>query len=258
MTEDKVTELLTAAQMRAIEQAAIESGQVTGLELMERAGKGVVEALLAHWPNLKTGPGRTDTGERLRRAVIACGPGNNGGDGFVIARLLAELDWDILISLYGNPESLPPDARASYDRWLPHGEVICLSDYDSPHSWFADATALPNNIFVDALFGTGMTRPVEPDLVPLVGYIAEKRRGSFSQIVAVDVPTGLHSDTGVILGHNSDDEALMEMRDTGRSFMGFRAIPADLTVTFHRARQGHVRGHGPWMCGTLVIRDIGL
>ncbi len=79
-----MTELLTAAQMRAIEQAAIASGEVTGLELMERAGRGVVEAILEWRPELATAP---------HRAVVLCGPGNNGGDGSVVARLLKESGW---------------------------------------------------------------------------------------------------------------------------------------------------------------------
>ena len=77
-----MTELLTAKQMRAVEQAAIDSGVVTGLELMERAGRGVVEAILDEWPALRT---------TSHRAVVLCGPGNNGGDGYVIARRLR--DW---------------------------------------------------------------------------------------------------------------------------------------------------------------------
>ena len=78
---DAMTELLTAAQMRAIEAAAIASGEVTGLELMERAGRGVVEAVFEEWPELQA---------TAHRAVVLCGPGNNGGDGFVVARLLEE------------------------------------------------------------------------------------------------------------------------------------------------------------------------
>jgi hydroxyethylthiazole kinase-like uncharacterized protein yjeF len=81
-----MTELLTAAQMRAIEAEAIASGAVTGLELMERAGAGVVEAIFAEWPALATAP---------HRAVVLCGPGNNGGDGFVVARLLKEAGWEV-------------------------------------------------------------------------------------------------------------------------------------------------------------------
>jgi hydroxyethylthiazole kinase-like uncharacterized protein yjeF len=98
---------LTAAQMRAIEQAAIESGRVTGLELMERAGRGVVQAILAEWPELATS---------RREALVLCGPGNNGGDGFVVARLLSERGWEVEVFLYGDPEKLPPDARVNYNR----------------------------------------------------------------------------------------------------------------------------------------------
>ncbi|MEO0766930.1 MAG: NAD(P)H-hydrate epimerase, partial [Pseudomonadota bacterium] len=76
-----MTDLLTAAQMRKLEHAAIESGAVTGLELMERAGLGVVEAMLDEWPELAM---------VAHRAVVLCGPGNNGGDGFVVARVLKE------------------------------------------------------------------------------------------------------------------------------------------------------------------------
>ncbi|MBC7141672.1 MAG: bifunctional ADP-dependent NAD(P)H-hydrate dehydratase/NAD(P)H-hydrate epimerase, partial [Rhodobacteraceae bacterium] len=90
-----MTELLTAAQMRAIEAAAIASGEVTGLELMERAGRGVVEAIWEEWPELKAGS---------FRAVVLCGPGNNGGDGFVVARLLKEWGWEVEVFLYGEPE----------------------------------------------------------------------------------------------------------------------------------------------------------
>lgn len=92
-----MTELLTAAQMRAIEQAAIDSGAVTGLELMERAGQGVVEAIFDEWPALRR------VGE-THRAVVLCGPGNNGGDGFVVARLLKESGWEVEVLLYGDAE----------------------------------------------------------------------------------------------------------------------------------------------------------
>ena len=85
-----MTELLTAAQMRAIEQAAIASGEVTGLELMERAGRGVVEAIFEEWPELKA---------TSYRAVVLCGPGNNGGDGFVVARLLKDWGWEVEVFL---------------------------------------------------------------------------------------------------------------------------------------------------------------
>ena len=98
-----MTDLLTAAQMRALEQAAIASGEVTGLDLMERAGAGVVEAILAEWPDLAL---------TSHRAVVLCGPGNNGGDGFVVARLLKQRGWEVEVFLHGDPEKLPPDSFA--------------------------------------------------------------------------------------------------------------------------------------------------
>jgi NAD(P)H-hydrate repair Nnr-like enzyme with NAD(P)H-hydrate epimerase domain len=85
-----MTELLTAAQMRAIEAAAIASGEVTGLELMERAGRGVVEAIFEEWPELAAGS---------FRAMVLCGPGGNGGDGFVVARLLKEWGWVVVMDI---------------------------------------------------------------------------------------------------------------------------------------------------------------
>ncbi len=88
--------------MRAIEQAAIDSGEVTGLELMKRAGQGVVDAIFEEWPDLK---------KTSHRAVVLCGPGNNGGDGFVVARLLKEWGWEVEVFLYGDADKLPSDAK---------------------------------------------------------------------------------------------------------------------------------------------------
>src|SRR6056297_4046783 len=112
-------EILTAAQMRAIEQAAIESGTVTGLELMERAGRGVVEAVFEEWPDLAKAP---------QNAVVLCGPGNNGGDGFVVARLLRDRGWQVTLFLYGDADRLPPDASACCREWQRTGDVRPLDD----------------------------------------------------------------------------------------------------------------------------------
>ena len=132
-----MTELLTAAQMRAIEQAAIASGEVTGLELMERAGRGVVEAILEWRPELA---------KTAHRAVVLCGPGNNGGDGFVVARLLKEWGWEVEVFLYGDPAKLPPDARVNYERWGELGAVLpleVLSDLIEQTGASAPARARP-------------------------------------------------------------------------------------------------------------------
>ena len=112
-----MADLLTASQMRAIETAAIESGAVSGLELMERAGAGVVAAAFAEWPDLA---------HSAQRAVVLCGPGNNGGDGFVIARLLRQAGWHVDVFLLGDAQKLPPDARRNHDRWRALGDVTPL------------------------------------------------------------------------------------------------------------------------------------
>lgn len=247
-----LTEPITPQKMRDLEAAAIASGAVTGLELMERAGQGVLEAIFETWPDLRL-PRKAP-----HRAVILCGPGNNGGDGFVVARLLAERGWDIDLALYGDPDRLPPDAQRMYDFWSERGDVACSCDYDDPWAWCDEALGRPNHVFVDALFGIGLKRPLSGVLLTLAGYVAENRRGSFSRSVAIDVPSGLDAETGAILGHHEQNEVVKEMRDTGRSFGGFGAFTADLTVTFHRPKPGHLTGAGRWMCGKLVVKDIGL
>ena len=132
-----MTELLTSAQMRALEQAAIASGDVTGLELMERAGRGVVEAIFEEWPELAI---------TSYRAVVLCGPGNNGGDGFVVARLLKDWGWEVEVFLYGDAEKLPPDARVNYERWVAMGEVGLLESANF------NIDPIEHTLFVDALF----------------------------------------------------------------------------------------------------------
>ena len=216
-----MTEVLTAAQMRAIEQAAIESGAVTGLELMERAGRGVIEAMFEEWPDLARAP---------HKAVVLCGPGNNGGDGFVVARLLKEWGWEVEVFLHGNPVRLPPDAKVNYERWLELGRVEDLASSAAGHIGQTD-------LFVDAVFGTGLARPIE-------GYLAQVLSASHSfqalkdvRTVAVDVPSGLCADSGRHLG----------------AFM-----TADLTVSFHAAKPGHYLSYGPLRTGKLVVKSIGL
>ncbi|WP_428543238.1 NAD(P)H-hydrate dehydratase [Profundibacter sp.] len=230
-----MTELLTAAQMRAIERAAIESGEVTGLELMERAGRGVVEAVFEEWPELAKAP---------HRAVVLCGPGNNGGDGFVVARLLKEWGWEVEVFLYGDAEKLPPDARVNYIRWCEFGEVARL-ELDT----FPRLEIVHTDLFCDALFGTGLARPVEGEVAKVLKKIRlaiwpyERSLRQEERLVAIDVPTSLGSDSGKVLeGPNG----------------GLAHFRADLTVTFHSAKVGHFLEDGPELTGKLVIKPIGL
>lgn len=208
-----MTELLTAAQMRAIEQAAIESGQVTGLELMERAGQGVVDAVFEEWPALAASP---------NRAVVLCGPGNNGGDGFVVARLLKERGWEVDVFLYGDPAKLPPDAKTNYERWAELGTVAPLNE-------ISDASLDNAVLTFDAVFGTGLSRPIPKEVFNTLSFAAvpyNSKSPPRPPIVAIDIPTGVDADSGkFLLGPDNPDP------DDYYS--------PSLTVTFGTAKLGH-------------------
>ena len=216
---------LTSETMRAIESAAIQSGAVTGLELMERAGQGVVGALFVRWPECARRPGR---------ALVVCGPGNNGGDGFVIARLLHEKGWTVRTVLLGDPARLPPDARANHDRWRRIGPVEIASR--------APAADAADDVVIDAAFGTGLTRPVTAleDLARSLARLRDRR----PRVVAVDIPSGLDADSGRWL---RTAEGAPET-----------VLAADLTVTFHRPKIGHAAADGPAACGQVAVADIGI
>jgi len=230
-----MTEILTSAQMRAIEAAAIASGGITGLDLMERAGQGVVEAILAEWPQMAAGS---------LRAVVLCGPGNNGGDGFVVARLLKQRGWQVEVFLYGDPAKLPPDARMNYERWRGMGDVLPLMD-ERFDNWPGAESG--HAVIVDAIFGTGLVRP----------YLAHRhlamtlntcqslagKGGRYPNVVAVDLPSGLCSDSGRWLGDCQPADF---------------APLANLTVSFHAPKLGQYLADGPASCGKLVVADIGL
>ena len=274
-----MTDLLTSAQMRAIEQAAIDSGEVSGLELMERAGQGVVEAIFEEWPELAepvaAGRGASpsssiahsdqsrnqgrppeylEKGESLRRAVVLCGPGNNGGDGFVVARLLKERGWEVEVFLYGDPDKLPPDAKANYERWRELGSVAPYID-DGESAFALDpAEYRENSLLVDALFGTGLTRPVEKfNAFGWVTQITEwrlkdnHRKGGFPapRVVSIDLPSGVCTDSG-------------ELLRSGTPPPDFEEIRADLTVTFHSKKLAHALADGPEQSGKVVVKNIGL
>lgn len=215
-----MTELLTAAQMRAIEQAAIASGEVTGLDLMERAGRGVVEAIFEEWPELAQGS---------YRALVLCGPGNNGGDGFVVARLLNERKWQVETRFFGDPDKLPPDAKTNHDRWRA----------EHPVTRFADGQIIEGeDLVVDALFGIGQTRALPSFMQDFAAHAALITGISDTRMVAIDIPSGIDSDSGAPLGE----------------FQFF----ADLTVTFHRQKPCHLDAEGAKRCGKTVVKDIGL
>lgn len=217
-----MAELLSGAQMRAIEGAAIASGSVTGLDLMERAGAGVVEAIIREWPDFASGN---------HMATVLCGPGNNGGDGYVIARLLQDRGWRVTCHVLGDTDRLPPDARANHDRWAAQGPCVPLTDRSA-----GTVKSMPD-LVVDALFGTGLTRPVEGEADFVLGNLATIRADFGVRCVSVDMPSGMCSDSGRTLG----------------------CCPrVDLTVSFHTEKIGHRLGNADTCCGKIVVRDIGL
>ena len=217
MTEVQAGAVLTAAQMRGIESAAMARGAVTGLALMERAGAGVVAAILEQWPEMRAAG---------LRAVVLCGAGNNGGDGYVIARLLAKAGWQVRLCALGAPAT--PDAEAMRALWS--GEVCQPSDMDWDH--FRTSA-----LVVDAMFGTGLAR----DIAPGVWGLLEMAKASGCRLVAVDILSGICADTGRV-----------------RAEGGYLDAPADLTVTFQCPKLGHYLGEGGQRAGRLVVVPLGL
>lgn len=214
-----MTELLDTAQMRGLEAAAMASGSVTGAMLMERAGRGVVEAIFARWPEMAAGGGA---------AVVLCGPGNNGGDGYVIARLLHGWGWSVRVFALAAP--VRPDAREMRARWDLLGAtrpLVALGERDLSE----------RPLVIDALFGTGLARPIAADLWHPIAMAQDHG----CRIVAVDILSGLCADSGQV-----------------RSEGGYLRHPADLTVTFERRKRGHVLDPGAGFGGTLKVVPIGL
>ncbi|WP_234871034.1 NAD(P)H-hydrate dehydratase [Alitabrizicola rongguiensis] len=199
--------------MRAIEGAAMASGQVDGAELMERAGAAVAAAVLKTW------------GMDRRRAIVLCGPGNNGGDGYVIARSLAQSGWNVVVKALAAPATA--DAKQARGKWVGPVEPFALDP--------AELDGAP--VIIDALFGTGLVRP----LAPGVWGALDLAQQAGCPLVAVDILSGLCADSGRV-----------------RSLSGYPERPADLTVAFHRAKLGHVLAEGGRLSGRLVIADIGI
>ncbi|RED53338.1 NAD(P)H-hydrate dehydratase [Aestuariispira insulae] len=196
--------ILTVAQCYQADQEAMARG-ITGETLMEAAGAAIAREILARWPSGK--------------AAILCGPGNNGGDGFVVARLLKEAGWQVVVGLLGEWSQLRGDASTMAQRWGEDVRPLTVEILDGA------------TLVVDALFGAGLSKPVEgiaAETLEAIGQVP---------VVAVDVPSGLHGDSTEILG---------------------TARPADLTVTFFRPKRAHRTYPGALHCGEVVVADIGI
>jgi NAD(P)H-hydrate epimerase len=203
---DNSPELLRVAEMYQADEAAI-AGGVSGLDLMEVAGAAVADTVQERWP----------TGDVL----VLCGPGNNGGDGFVAARLLTEVGRQVRLALLGSIDKLEGDAGANAARWS--GAVLPVTP-----SLIEGA-----GVVIDALFGAGLGRPLDGVARETIKALA----ASGLPCVAVDVPSGVHGDTGQVLG---------------------TAAQADVTVTFFRRKPGHLLYPGRALCGEVRVADIGI
>ena len=198
--------LLTVAEMGRADAAAIAAG-TPGEVLMEAAGAAVAREIRSRW--------------RPCPSVVLSGPGNNGGDGFVIARHLAEAGWDVVVALLGSADKLKGDAALNARRWK--GEVMGL----------APAVLDGRALVVDAIFGAGLARPLAGQALATI----EAVNGRELPCVGVDTPSGIDGDSGKVLG---------------------AAPQCALTVTFFRKKPGHLLLPGRLLAGEVVVADIGI
>jgi hydroxyethylthiazole kinase-like uncharacterized protein yjeF len=207
MTPDDASILLTPAEMARADALAVDAG-VPSRTLMENAGKAVADAILARWSP--------------RDTIVFCGPGNNGGDGFVIARLLREAAWPVRVALAGDRAKLKGDADFNAVKWT--GQPIDAATPDR----IGNAA-----LIVDALFGAGLDRDINEPVASLIAAI----NASGVPVISVDIPSGVDGSTGAVRG---------------------AAVDARLTVTFFRYKPGHFLLPGRDHCGERVLADIGI
>ena len=205
-----MNELLTNTEMADADRRTI-AGGVPGLRLMERAGEAVADAIRA----------RFRAGSRV---VVVAGPGNNGGDGFVAARLLAETGYEVEVLLIGDVSRLKGDAALAAKAWMARNGPVGS----------AEPTALAGaDVIIDALFGAGLDRPVDGPARAMI----EAMNTLPVPIVAVDLPSGVNGTSGMVMGD---------------------AVRASQTVTFFRKKPGHVLLPGRLFCGPISVADIGI
>jgi hydroxyethylthiazole kinase-like uncharacterized protein yjeF len=201
---DHCSALLTSRQMAEADRLTVASG-IAGVTLMENAGRPVALAITRRWTP--------------RPVIVLCGPGSNGGDGFVAARRLAEADWPVRVALLVPRDQLRGEAAHHAALWRGPIEALTPAALDGAE------------LVVDAIFGAGLSRALEGAAAQTLAAAAARRMA----IVAVDVPSGLMGDTGANVG----------------------AVAAVLTVTCFRKKPGHLLQPGRALCGEVVVADIG-
>lgn len=207
MPSDAMIELLTASEMSEADRLTI-AGGLAGIVLMENAGRAVADRVAARHP----------AGSRI---VVVAGPGNNGGDGFVAARLLAERGYRVRVVLLGSRDRLKGDAAIAAARWT--GTIAAADSEPLP----------PADAVIDALFGAGLDRVVEG----LARTTIEAMNNLGQPVYAVDLPSGVNGTTGNVMGV---------------------AVSAAEAITFFRRKPGHVLLPGRLHCGSTHVADIGI
>jgi len=200
--------LLTVAEMGRADALTIAAG-TPGIALMEAAGGAVAREARRRWPQ-PAGP-----------VAILCGPGNNGGDGAVAARHLQQAGWSVRLALLGQRPAVRGDAAAAFAQWT--GDIVPLTPA------VLDGAAL----VIDSLFGAGLMRPIEGIARDVIEALDARRL----PCLAVDLPSGVHGDTGQVLGV---------------------APQASATVTFFRRKPAHLLLPGRVLSGDVVVADIGI
>ena len=199
-------EILSVEEMYSCDAATIKGG-TKGAVLMENAGRATAEAIERHFA--------------AGTVAVLCGPGNNGGDGFVIARHLARMGWTVRLGLVGKPEKLKGDAALMAKRWKRKPAPVAPDILDGA------------DLVVDALFGVGLGRALDGPVRETVEAVNSRRLAC----VAVDIPSGVDGQTGEVLG---------------------AAPRCALTVTFCRRKPGHLLLPGRVHCGEVEVADIGI
>jgi len=203
--------LFCAAEVRKLDRLAIEQYHIPGETLMQRAGEAAFNALLAHWPG-------------ARRITVVCGIGNNAGDGYVVARLAAEAGLQVVVQQLGDVSRLKGDALRAQQK---------LKDTNLESAPF-DIDGLSDcDVIIDAMLGTGLDRPVAGDFSQAIDAV----NYSGLDVLALDIPSGLHADTGQVLGN---------------------AVHAQLTVTYIGIKQGMLTAAGPDCCGEILLDELGI
>src|SRR6188768_1237754 len=208
---NRPTAIYSAAQVRALDAFEVEKRRVPGFALMTRAAQAAIDLLRARWP-------------QARRVAVVCGSGNNGGDGYVLARLAQEGGLETLVLAATPPDKLSGDARRAQEEWIAAG--------GRAHPFVADALS-GSDVIVDALLGTGFQPPARAETLAVIHAINAAKR----PVLSLDIPSGVDADSGAV--HED-------------------AVRAEITLSFVGYKSGLFLGAGAEYAGVVLLDDLGV